>query len=95
MKFALASTADLYREHRRTPSKRKRERIAGELQRRHDELNSRPGYPRSWWVWERHLAAGASAPSAGRYVRIHRFDFAIELPVSQPSTLNSQPGCAP
>lgn len=39
MKLHLASTAELYAEHRRTGSDRKRQRIAAELQRRHDEQN--------------------------------------------------------
>lgn len=39
MRLSLASCAELYAEHRRTASPRKRAQIAAELQRRHDEWN--------------------------------------------------------
>ncbi|HWM26556.1 MAG TPA: hypothetical protein VNP98_17195 [Chthoniobacterales bacterium] len=85
MKLHLASTAELYVEHRRTGSTRKRQRIAAELQRRHDEQNQRPGYPQTWWTWERLLAQGASIPGPGRWVQIFRFDFGVQLPNQKPS----------
>jgi hypothetical protein len=72
MKLSLASTAELYAEHRRTGSTRKRQRIAAELQRRHDEIMCRPGYGNTWWTWQ--------GPPMG-WVRIPRVEFAIVLPL--------------
>jgi uncharacterized membrane protein len=51
MNIAFASCAELMVEAKRTQSLKKRLRIAGELQRRHDELNMRPGYGKVWWVY--------------------------------------------
>lgn len=48
MKVSLASCAELYAEHRRTASPRKRAKIAAELQRRHDEWNC------GHYIWSGH-----------------------------------------
>lgn len=94
MKLSLASTAELYAEHRRTGSDRKRQRIAAELQRRHDELMEPFGmFPAGkWWVPNGfeivHTPLGPATEPV--YFSIWRFDFALQLPGSQPSTRNSQ-----
>lgn len=76
MKLHLASTAELYAEHRRTGSDRKRQRIANELQRRHDEKMARPGYGNVWWMW--------NGDDIG-FEPVMRVDFALQLP--PPSSL--------
>ena len=80
MNIFLASTADLYAEHRRTQSRRKREKIAAELQRRHDALN---GGSLVWRVWEGMILTEGDkvlGPSGGRWRTIQRFNFALWLP---------------
>jgi hypothetical protein len=68
MNIFLASTADLYAEHRRTQSRRKKEKIANELQRRHDEHYSRPGHGNDWFTYQ---------GSKFGWVNIPRFDFRL------------------
>jgi hypothetical protein len=70
MNILLASTADLYAEHRRTESRRKREKIAAELQRRHDAMYARPGYGNTWAFWE----------GLNGWHPTQRFEFALWLP---------------
>ena len=83
MKVSLASCAELYAEHRRTASPRKRARIAAELQRRHDEQFSRPGYGNSWWGSSFVKVQGTyGAIFELRHFRICRFEFALWLPSS-------------
>jgi hypothetical protein len=78
MNLHLASTAELYAEHRRTGSDRKRQRIANELQRRHDEQNCVPGLSSLvWWQW--------SGPYSWNYDPIQRYDFALLLPAPRHS----------
>jgi hypothetical protein len=72
MKVSFASTEELYREHRRTESVKKKAAIVRELQRRHDEKYSRPGHGNAWWWW--------MGPTVG-WEKITRFDFAIGLPL--------------
>lgn len=86
MKLHLASTAELYAEHRRTGSTRKRQRIAAELQRRHDELTNfiRPGEGKVLW-WGVTYVFRSNGDGTGffeqQYFAIRRFDFSIGLPV--------------
>lgn len=83
MRISLSSTAELYAEHRRTASRRKRERIAAELQRRHDEANSRPGYGNAWFIVERvieYRSLSGALVAAPVLKQIMRFDFALWLP---------------
>jgi hypothetical protein len=83
MKLSLASTAELYREHRRTQSRRKKERIAGELQRRHDEQNCPPGmFPRDRWFvpnGEKIVRTPMGPRVETVYYSIRRYEFAIML----------------
>jgi len=89
MNIFLASSAELYREHRRTASARKKQRIAAELQRRHDELNCRPGYrKKAWWCIELVTLRDCFGVRLEHRLRsYHRFDFALELPGSPPSSI--------
>jgi hypothetical protein len=87
MKVQLSSSAELYAEHRRTESRRKRERIAAELQRRHDELNCPPGFQKDrWWMptlkfeWEPCSWEEGGGHYEPIYESFHRFEFARELP---------------
>jgi hypothetical protein len=87
MNIFLASTADLYAEHRRTQSRRKREKIAAELQRRHDELLIPAGMSRDkWWQptgeveFVREPLSAAGGHYEPLYHAIRRFEFAIWLP---------------
>jgi hypothetical protein len=70
MKLSLASTAELYREHRRTQSRRKKEKIADELQRRHDEQN---GGEYVWGAYLNLLGGGE------QWVLFCRYDFRLLL----------------
>jgi hypothetical protein len=71
MNLYLASTAELYAEHRRTESAKKNLKIAAELQRRHDEQYSRPGLPLSWFCWE-----GYGSPGTwDGWFEMFRYDF--------------------
>lgn len=88
MKLHLASTAELYAEHRRTGSTRKRQRIAAELQRRHDEQMQPPGLSEDRWWWptgEREFVRSRFEKGGGhwsiKYYAIRRFEFALFLPV--------------
>lgn len=92
MKLHLASTAALYAEHRRTGSDRKRQRIANELQRRHDEQMIPFGLEPDRWWWptgERTWFPSRFETGGGhweiKYYPIRRFDFALFLPVPKPS----------
>jgi hypothetical protein len=89
VKVSLASCAELYAEHRRTASPRKRARIAAELQRRHDEWN---GGEYLWrtvvgYKFERPPLPFFSANMVVVPIRqlIPRFEFAIWLPTPLPS----------
>jgi hypothetical protein len=80
MRVSLASTADLYREHRRSQSAKKKSKVAAELQRRHDEQNYRPGYPGTWWQWEGFVLLDGErvvSTSGGHWQQITRFDFSL------------------
>jgi hypothetical protein len=88
MKVSLASCAELYAEHRRTASPRKRAQIAAELQRRHDEWN---GGEILWrtvvgYKFERPPRAFSffSAETLVVPIRklIPRFEFALWLPMN-------------
>lgn len=88
MKVSLASSAELYAEHRRTASRRKRAKIAAELQRRHDEWMKRPGFSEqlSWWTAYGHTLekyrhnGGLRTRKVVNWLKIPRFDFALWLP---------------
>jgi hypothetical protein len=73
MNLNLASTAELYAEHRRTLSLSKKKKIAAELQRRHDELNCLPGHGLTWWIIDRRIGSEVI------HSRIQRFDFVLML----------------
>lgn len=84
MKFSLVSCAELYAEHRRTASRRKRAKIAAELQRRHDEWN---GGEILWrtvvgYKFDRPPIPYVSAEMVvvPIYQLIPRFNFATQLP---------------
>lgn len=83
MNVTFASTADLYAEHRRTQSRRKKLRIARELQRRHDELNTRPGYGNSWWQYAETIVVehdGVLTTRSAPWQPVARYDFELLLP---------------
>lgn len=84
MNFALSSTAELYREHRRTLSAKKKLRIADELQRRHDEQNCPRGFfPRDRWYtysdqrWRYNYDGRAVLDDV--FCEFRRFDFRLML----------------
>jgi hypothetical protein len=83
MKVSLASEAELYAEHRRTASPRKRAKIAAELQRRHDERN---GGPIIWRTWEAPVLLDDAGNvirilhTEGRWRPVTRYNFALWLP---------------
>lgn len=83
MKLHLASTAELYAEHRRTGSTRKRQRIAAELQRRHDEIFQPPGvWPLDrWYLLDEFevIKTPLGDRLEPRYFEIPRVDFALLL----------------
>jgi hypothetical protein len=89
MNLFLASTADLYAEHRRTQSRRKREKIAAELQRRHDAIMQPAGHglSRDKWYWptgEHYWHPSPWEEGGGHYephfYEFSRFQFALWLP---------------
>lgn len=80
MKLHLASTAELYAEHRRTGSTRKRQRIAAELQRRHDEQYGASGV---WLFYEGQKRVGRFEKRLVEiWFPVRAFDFGLCLPQS-------------
>jgi hypothetical protein len=75
MKLSLASTAELYREHRRTQSRRKKEKIADELQRRHDEQNGGV----TWRVFDGYEWSRHDRRLYATYLQIQRYNFRLLL----------------
>jgi hypothetical protein len=95
MKIGLASCAELYAEHRRTASPRKREKIAAELQRRHDEWNCPPGHERDrWWMYIETQPVRAWNGAILRFEDVYRayrrFVFSLWLPPSPIENRNSK-----
>lgn len=71
MNLLFASTAELYAEHRRTASPKKKLKIAAELQRRHDETYTRSSRPANvdWYFWTNR-----------GFIPYRRYNFALLLP---------------
>lgn len=79
MKVSLASCAELCAEHRRTASRRKRDRIAAELQRRHDEWNG-GSYTWSFYDGQRMEGRFPNRRLVDTWFNALAFNFAVWLP---------------